>query len=479
MTKISNQYSLTNILTADLANSRLGINNVSPAYSLDLTGTARVTTSAYFATASGSVGIGTTSPSTKLHVYEALTNTTAYLTIQNNRARNAAVYTQTTNGGFYAGTSIGTDTFNYQIYDAVAGEARLTIASTGAATFASANAKTNTGNWNQTIYDTSTMAAGVGGGISFCGNKATSTLGLFAAIDGYKENATSANELGGFRIWTSNGTNLVERMRINSAGNVGINTTTPAALLQIGASANTESNIFLARSTTSTSTNIGGIRAALGPYWYDATSTSLAEINFATDSLYYRGAIVFSTNNSDATANRAVERMRITSGGSLLVGRTTGGLSNGEGATISGGSIQLEATSYVFYGNRTTSDGLFIGIRRNNVDVGSITVTTSATAFNTSSDYRLKTDFKDYNGLSLINLIKTYDYAWAIDNTRSYGVKAHELQELLPYMVFGEKDATNEDNSIKPQAVDYSKLVPVLVKAIQELSAKVSLLENK
>lgn len=43
MTKISNQYSLTNILTADLANSRLGINNVSPAYSLDLTGTARVT----------------------------------------------------------------------------------------------------------------------------------------------------------------------------------------------------------------------------------------------------------------------------------------------------------------------------------------------------------------------------------------------------------------------------------------------------
>jgi hypothetical protein len=120
-----------------------------------------------------------------------------------------------------------------------------------------------------------------------------------------------------------------------------------------------------------------------------------------------------------------------------------------------------------------------MGIRRNNVDVGSITVTTSATAFNTSSDYRLKTDFKDYNGLSLINSIKTYDYAWTIDNTRAYGVKAHELQELLPYMVFGEKDAINEDNSIKPQAVDYSKLVPILTKAIQELSAKVTALENK
>lgn len=68
MTKISNQYSLTNILTADLANSRLGINNVSPAYSLDVTGTARVSTSAYLATASGSVGIGTTSPTRLLDV---------------------------------------------------------------------------------------------------------------------------------------------------------------------------------------------------------------------------------------------------------------------------------------------------------------------------------------------------------------------------------------------------------------------------
>jgi hypothetical protein len=59
MTKISNQYSLTNILTADLANSRLGINNVSPAYSLDVTGTARVTGVSTF---SDNVGINTTPP---------------------------------------------------------------------------------------------------------------------------------------------------------------------------------------------------------------------------------------------------------------------------------------------------------------------------------------------------------------------------------------------------------------------------------
>lgn len=82
-------------------------------------------------TSAGNVGIGTSSPATKLHVYEASTSSSSYLTIQNNRARNAAVYTETTNGGFYAGTSIGTDTFNYQIYDAVAGVARLIITSGG------------------------------------------------------------------------------------------------------------------------------------------------------------------------------------------------------------------------------------------------------------------------------------------------------------------------------------------------------------
>ena len=102
-----------------------------------------VGTNLLFVSSSGNVGIGTASPSTKLHVYEALTNASAHLTIQNNRARNAAVYTVTSNGGFYAGTSIGTDTFNYQIYDGVAGAARLTISSTGAATFSNNVTLTN------------------------------------------------------------------------------------------------------------------------------------------------------------------------------------------------------------------------------------------------------------------------------------------------------------------------------------------------
>jgi hypothetical protein len=79
--------------------------------------------------ASGNVGIGV-SPSQKLHVYQSATDSQSYVAVQNNRSRNAAVLTQTTNGGFYTGTSVGTDTFCWQVYDASQGE-RLRIDSNG------------------------------------------------------------------------------------------------------------------------------------------------------------------------------------------------------------------------------------------------------------------------------------------------------------------------------------------------------------
>lgn len=92
--------------------------------------------------------------------------------------------------------------------------------------------------------------------------------------------------------------------------------------------------------------------------------------------------------------------------------------------------------------------------------------------YSTTSDYRLKTDLQNYSGLNLVNKIKTYDYAWKNDNSRMYGVMAHELQEVIPYAVSGIKDAIDKEGKITPQAVDYSKLTPVLVKAIQEQDVK-------
>jgi len=105
--------------------------------------------------------------------------------------------------------------------------------------------------------------------------------------------------------------------------------------------------------------------------------------------------------------------------------------------------------------------------------VGSVVTNGSNTQFNTSSDYRLKEDLQDFNGLDKVSKIPVYDFKWKVDESRSYGVIAHELQEVLPDAVSGEKDTE------EMQGVDYSKIVPLLVKSIQELKAEIELLKSK
>jgi len=209
-----------------------------------------VNNSVLYVSSSGNVGIGTITPSTKLHVYEPLTNTSAYLTVQNNRSRNAAVLTQTSNGGFYAGTSIGTDTFNYQIYDAVAGEARLTISSTGAATFS--NLITVSGFGNSTFSSAGTgynkltirnTTAGTGNGAqlsigtnadadqfyvqSFATTFTTSGMNIAggAVVNGEGPGGLSIAATQSSIGFYTNGAGAANlRMTITSAGNVGIGT---------------------------------------------------------------------------------------------------------------------------------------------------------------------------------------------------------------------------------------------------------------
>jgi hypothetical protein len=105
-------------------------------------------------------------------------------------------------------------------------------------------------------------------------------------------------------------------------------------------------------------------------------------------------------------------------------------------------------------------------------EVGTIVINAGGVAFNTTSDYRLKEDLKDFNGLDKVSAIKVYDFKWKNLDERTNGVLAHELAEVLPYAVSGVKDALNHEGKIEAQSVDYSKLTPVLVKAIQELNTK-------
>ena len=168
----------------------------------------------------------------------------------------------------------------------------------------------------------------------------------------------------------------------------------------------------------------------------------------------------------------ADEKARITSGGNLCVNTTD---STPNGLTI-GSAIVGYNDGSMFAGHfatSTTGSSTALCFSNPNGQVGSVTTSGSATAYNTSSDYRLKEDLQDFNALNIASKIKMYDFKWKADDSRSYGVMAHELEEVLPQAVTGEKDAE------EMQSVDYSKLVPILLKSIQELEARVKELEKE
>jgi hypothetical protein len=109
-----------------------------------------------------------------------------------------------------------------------------------------------------------------------------------------------------------------------------------------------------------------------------------------------------------------------------------------------------------------------------NGSVGSISTSGSATSYNTSSDQRLKDNIVDAPSSSDdIDAIQVRSFDWKADGShQKYGMIAQELQSVAPEAVSGDAD------SDEMMGVDYSKLVPMLVKEIQSLRARVAELEN-
>jgi len=177
------------------------------------------------------------------------------------------------------------------------------------------------------------------------------------------------------------------------------------------------------------------------------------------------GPTVFTNTTSDT------ERMRL-SGAALLVGKTVDDIPTTGCCILGSGVIRASGSDVTFVLNRTVN-GQIQNFRRSDAQVGNISVTTTATTYATSSDYRLKQNIEPMvGGLSKLSALapKTFEFK-AEPNVRVDGFIAHEVQAVVPQAVTGEKDG--EDM----QGLDMSKLVPVLVAAIQELSAKVAALE--
>jgi hypothetical protein len=162
------------------------------------------------------------------------------------------------------------------------------------------------------------------------------------------------------------------------------------------------------------------------------------------------------------------ESMRIDDLGNLLVGRS----SVGAAATDDGHVFYGTGQHYIF--SNATECVRFYETSGSGQQVGSISITSSATAFNTSSDQRLKENITDASSASDdIDAIQVRQFDWKVDGSHQrYGMVAQELLEVAPEAVTGEPDGE------EMMGVDYSKLVPMLIKEVQSLRARVAQLEG-
>jgi hypothetical protein len=195
------------------------------------------------------------------------------------------------------------------------------------------------------------------------------------------------------------------------------------------------------------------------------------------------GYVYFATKGTADT--NVVERARITSNGEFLVGTQNAIVWNttNEGVVLSGVAIQASRDDDVpMLLNRIGSNGSILVFARQGLQVGDVSVTTTATAYNTSSDYRLKDNPQPLtNSGAFIDALKPKTWDWKADGSKGVGFLAHEVQEVSPGSVNGEKDAVDADGKPVMQAMEYgsAEFIANIVAELQSLRARVAQLESK
>jgi hypothetical protein len=272
--------------------------------------------------------------------------------------------------------------------------------------------------------------------------------------------AIAGDTSGALALQTNNGTTAVT---ITTAQNVGIGNTSPAAKLQVtsatsGATPDTNADELVVEGSGQAGISILAGSGQSGRLYFGSSAGSAQGIiRYDNASNFFQ----FATNNTDA--------MRIDSSGNVLLGTTS---------VLDGGTYRLQIKHDGERGIITNSTGTSLNysmiFQNGNGTVGNINTSGSATAYATSSDYRLKDDVQPMTGaLNTVSALKPVTYKWKNDGSDGQGFIAHELQEVVPDCVTGTKDGLDKDGNPEYQGIDTSFLVATLTAAIQELNAKV------
>jgi hypothetical protein len=436
-----------------------------------------------FINSSGNVGIGTSSPTTN-----TLTITGKYLLLSDSQTKLGD------NGIIGGGAADGNSRLDYYTgkYFSItqSGTERMRITDGGQIK----SIRNNTGSEsyiNLELKNTATSA-----GLS---------LDCADGVNGKKYEVQS-NPSGNFFVYDR--TASAYRFLIDSSGNVGIGTSSPAGVLDLrtGISYNASADrTFHVGANNYGSVDIGNY---FGYQWkvsgaasgqdllLSAHNRSGASSENLQDIWHFDAsakAQIFLTNHA--------ERMRIDSSGNIILGGSGTLPSSSQGGAAFRPSSN-ERTILDLATALSSNQVLQQFINTNGV-VGNIATNGTATAYNTSSDYRLKENVVyDWTALDRLNQLKPARFNFIADaDTTVDGFLAHEVQDIVPEAITGEKDAVKEEEyEVTPavldddgnvvveaeigtrevpdyQGIDQSKLVPLLTKAVQELSAKVEALE--
>jgi len=289
-------------------------------------------------------------------------------------------------------------------------------------------------------------------------------------------------------------TSSSERARIDSNGKVLINNTTaptasPASLAKFTITGNTISQgnigyINLHNSATiANNFSLGAINfTGQGTNGYTGAQIVAVAEGTWTDTSYPTRLVFFTVNSSGTVP---AERMSISNEGYIFPDSTSRAQKASIASTVNGGFRALAggSTAGVRYEGFTTSTGTAYHIAFSNPNgiVGSISTNASATAYNTSSDYRLKENVVPLTGAAdRIKQLKPSQFNFIADPATTVdGFLAHEAQAVVPECVTGTKDEVDDEGNPVYQGIDQSKIVPLLTAALQEALTKIESLESR